>query len=171
MVRYTIKKTLLAEVNVQRLDIVFRTGISRCLIDMSLHICRNSIQCNRPQYIVGSNGIFISNRRFHPFVIEIRYIHNVVVEEVFLGEIIHTVGTSLIVRLAGFSIDKCDTGQLRLTRFFVLQFAGTFVQNRTDSHLFSIKFIGSRSAAYLVHVIGSFLEAGCITLPNVCLST
>ena len=32
MVRYTIKKTLLAEVNVQRLDIVFRTGISRCLI-------------------------------------------------------------------------------------------------------------------------------------------
>ena len=43
MVRYTIKKTLLAEVNVQRLDIVFRTGISRCLIDMSLHICRNSI--------------------------------------------------------------------------------------------------------------------------------
>ena len=38
MVRYTIKKTLLAEVNVQRLDIVFRTGISRCLIDMSLHI-------------------------------------------------------------------------------------------------------------------------------------
>ena len=41
----------------------------------------------------------------------------------------------------------------------------------TDSHLVSIKFIGSRSAAYLVHVIGSFLEAGCITLPNVCLST
>ena len=94
-----------------------------------------------------------------------------VVEEVFLGEIIHTVSTSLIVRLAGFSIDKCDTGQLRLTRFFVIQFAGTFVQNRTDSHLVSIKFIGSRSAAYLVHVIGSFLEAGCIPLPNVCLST
>ncbi len=38
----------------------------------------------------------------------------------------------------------------RLTRFFVIQFAGTFVQNRTDSHLVSIKFIGSRSAAYLV---------------------
>ena len=63
MVRYTIKKTLLAEVNVQRLDIVFRTGISRCLIDMSLHICRNSIQCNRPQYIVQSPNQKIPDRK------------------------------------------------------------------------------------------------------------